>query len=66
AALAFASAALRPGGAMVAKVFMGARFKETVAQFELHFAAVEVVRTRASRPGSSELYVVARKFRARA
>ena len=64
AALAFASAALKPDGAMVAKVFMGARFKETIAEFERHFAAVEVVRTRASRPGSSELYVVARKFRA--
>jgi 23S rRNA (uridine2552-2'-O)-methyltransferase len=65
AALDFARLALRPGGAMVAKLFMGAPFRDSVAAFEREFESVEVVRTRASRPGSSELYVVARKFRGR-
>lgn len=66
AALAFARRALRPGGAMVAKVFMGAEFKPIVAQFERDFDRVEVTRTSATRPGSSELYIVARGFRAAA
>ena len=62
-ALTFATKMLRPGGAMVAKLFMGARFKEIVDSFKQHFGNVEVTRTRASRPGSSELYIVAREFR---
>jgi 23S rRNA (uridine2552-2'-O)-methyltransferase len=63
AALGFARRALRPGGAMVAKVFMGPEFKRIVAQFERAFDRVEVTRTAATRPGSSELYIVARGFR---
>jgi 23S rRNA (uridine2552-2'-O)-methyltransferase len=62
-ALTFATAMLRPGGAMVAKLFMGAQFKQIVDSFKQHFASVEVTRTKASRPGSSELYIVARDFR---
>jgi 23S rRNA U2552 (ribose-2'-O)-methylase RlmE/FtsJ len=42
---------------------MGAQFKDIVDSFKRHFAKVEVTRTRASRPGSSELYLVAREFR---
>jgi len=63
AALAFAIAILAPGGAMVAKFFMGAEFKDVVDSFKRHFVNVEVTRTKASRPGSSELYIVARDFR---
>jgi 23S rRNA (uridine2552-2'-O)-methyltransferase len=63
AALAFAIAILAPGGAMVAKLFMGAEFKQVVDSFKRHFGSVEVTRTKASRPGSSELYIVARDFR---
>jgi 23S rRNA (uridine2552-2'-O)-methyltransferase len=62
-ALNFAIAMLKPGGAMVAKLFMGAQFKDIVDAFTRHFASVEVTRTKASRPGSSELYIVAREFR---
>ncbi len=62
-ALEFAGGVLRPGGAMVAKLFMGALFADTVARFREHFADVQVMRTTASRPGSSELYLVARDFR---
>ena len=62
-ALSFATTMLKPGGAMVAKFFMGAQFKDIVDSFKRNFQNVEVTRTKASRPGSSELYIVARKFR---
>jgi 23S rRNA (uridine2552-2'-O)-methyltransferase len=62
-ALGFATTVLKPGGAMVAKLFMGAEFKEIVDSFKAQFASVEVTRTKASRPGSSELYIVAQGFR---
>jgi 23S rRNA (uridine2552-2'-O)-methyltransferase len=62
-ALSFATTVLKRDGAMVAKLFMGAQFKVIVDSFKQHFANVEVTRTKASRPGSSELYVVAREFR---
>ncbi len=63
AALEFAARALRPGGAMVVKLFMGAEFAGTVESFRERFDDVQVMRTAASRPGSSELYLVARNFR---
>ena len=62
-ALRFAIATLKPGAAMVVKLFMGAEFKDIVDSFKQHFGNVEVTRTKASRPGSSELYIVARGFR---
>lgn len=63
AAIAVASATLKPGGMMIAKMFMSEVFKDIVASFEKHFAAIDVTKVKASRPGSSELYVVARGFR---
>lgn len=63
AALKAAHPALKRGGAMIVKVFMARGFKEILARFESMFANVEVTRARASRPGSSELYVIARDFR---
>ena len=62
-ALNFATTMLKPGAAMVAKLFMGAQFKDIVDSFKRNFQNVEVTRTKASRPGSSELYIVAREFR---
>lgn len=63
AALAIAAATLKPGGAMIAKLFMGGTFKEAMARFEARFGKVEVTRVKATRPGSSELYLIARGFR---
>ncbi len=63
-ALDFAAAILKPGGAMIAKLFMGAEFENLKRSFDRAFDQVEIARTRASRPGSSELYLVARGFRA--
>jgi 23S rRNA (uridine2552-2'-O)-methyltransferase len=60
--LAVARQALRPGGAMVAKVFMSAEFKPIISDFKRQFRKVEVTRTEASRPGSAELYIIARDF----
>lgn len=65
AALELAHVLLKPGGAMIAKVFMGPGFEEIRALFARDFARVEAVRTGASRPGSSELYLVARGFQGR-
>jgi 23S rRNA U2552 (ribose-2'-O)-methylase RlmE/FtsJ len=48
---------------MVVKLFMGGDFDQAVAAFARDFAQVERTRTRASRPGSAELYLVAREFR---
>jgi 23S rRNA (uridine2552-2'-O)-methyltransferase len=63
AAVTVARDVLKPGGAMVAKVFMGGGFETARALFERNFARCELVRTRASRPGSSELYLIARDYR---
>jgi 23S rRNA (uridine2552-2'-O)-methyltransferase len=62
-ALAIAKRFLRPGGAMVAKVFMGTEFQPLLDDFKKSFAKVETTHPKASRPGSSELYLVARGFR---
>jgi 23S rRNA U2552 (ribose-2'-O)-methylase RlmE/FtsJ len=62
-ALEFACVVLKPGGAMIAKVFMGGEFEDLKRKFDRAFDKVEVTHTRASRPGSSELYLVARGYR---
>jgi 23S rRNA (uridine2552-2'-O)-methyltransferase len=62
AAIGVAEHSLRPGGAMVAKLFMGGDFEQSVAEFRRRFRDVQIARTEATRPGSSELYVVARDF----
>jgi 23S rRNA (uridine2552-2'-O)-methyltransferase len=64
AGLAVAHDVLRPGRAMIAKVFMGGGFESARELFAQDFGRREVVHTRASRPGSSELYLVARDFHA--
>lgn len=62
-ALEFAGALLRPGGAMVAKLFMGSEFEDSLGRFREAFADAGLTRTKATRPGSSELYVIARDYR---
>jgi 23S rRNA (uridine2552-2'-O)-methyltransferase len=62
-ALGFARSILKPGGAMVAKLFMGAGFEDALSIFREGFAQVDLTRTKATRPGSSELYVIARGHR---
>ena len=63
AALAIALKTLKPNGTMIAKLFMSGAFKGILARFEKHFATIDVTKVKATRPGSSELYVIARAFR---
>lgn len=63
AALGCARELLKPGGAMIIKLFMGGDFAQATRAFEREFTRVELTRPRASRPGSSELYLIARGFR---
>ncbi len=63
AAADFAAAALRPGGAFVAKVLGGGAEPALVARLNREYARVIHVKPPASRKDSSEKYVVATGFR---
>lgn len=62
-ALDFGRAQLAPGGHLVVKVFQGEGFDEFVKQARKDFSSVAVVKPKASRSRSREVYVVARGFR---
>ena len=64
-ALAFAVKILKPGGNFVIKSFQGEMFKELLDEVRDNFYAVKVYRARASRKGSTEVYIVAKNFRGR-
>jgi len=64
-ALAVAEATLAPGGAFVAKVFMGGDFKELQRELKARFAQVQVVRPQAVRESSYEVYVLGKGYRRR-
>ncbi|MDX1569069.1 MAG: 23S rRNA (uridine(2552)-2'-O)-methyltransferase RlmE [Xanthomonadales bacterium] len=59
-ALDFARQWVRPGGAMLAKVFQGEGFDAFIAQARAQFSAVKTVKPKASRSRSREVYVMAR------
>ena len=61
-ALDLARRVLKPGGSFVCKVFQGAGIDEFVADARTSFERVRVMKPKASRPGSREVYLVARKF----
>jgi 23S rRNA (uridine2552-2'-O)-methyltransferase len=61
-AVQVADAVLRPGGALVIKVFMGAGFDGFVKGLRAGYAEVKVTRPEATRGASREAYVVARGF----
>lgn len=54
---------LRRGGNFVCKLFQGEGSDEFVARARQHFEKVRIVKPKASRPGSSEVYLVARNYR---
>lgn len=62
-ALMFAEEVLAPGGAFVAKVFQGGSEKDVLDTLRRCFKTIRHVKPPASRPGSSENYVVATGFR---
>ena len=63
-ALDFSRSVLRPGGALVMKLFQGAGFQELLADARRQFGQVRIRKPKASRQRSSEAYLVARKPRA--
>jgi 23S rRNA (uridine2552-2'-O)-methyltransferase len=61
-ALDMARRVLKPGGNFVCKVFQGAGFDEFLRDVRNSFKRVKVMKPKASRPGSREVYLVARNF----
>ncbi len=62
-ALDFARQVLRPGGAMVTKIFQGEGFDAFLRELRGGFTRVASRKPRASRPASRELYLVATGFK---
>jgi 23S rRNA (uridine2552-2'-O)-methyltransferase len=58
-ALEFATHWLKPGGALLAKVFQGAGFEEFVRQARSQFTSVKLKKPKASRARSAEIYLLA-------
>ena len=56
--LDFAQQHLKPGGAMVAKVFHGSGYNELVALFKRQFRVVKPIKPKASRDKSAETFLV--------
>ncbi|MDH3620861.1 MAG: 23S rRNA (uridine(2552)-2'-O)-methyltransferase RlmE [Gammaproteobacteria bacterium] len=61
-ALDMARKVLKPGGSFVCKVFQGEGFDEFVRDARNSFKRVRVIKPKASRAGSREVYLVARNF----
>ncbi len=61
-ALDLARRVLKPGGSFVCKVFQGEGIDEFVIDTRKSFERVKVMKPKASRAGSREVYLVARKF----
>ena len=59
-ALEFAGAHLKPGGALVAKVFHGGGYDELVRAFQARFTVVKKIKPKASRSQSAETFLVGR------
>lgn len=61
-ALEFAAEALAPGGDLLMKQFQGEGFEALVKRLRGEFGAVRLVKPRASRSESREIYVLARNY----
>ena len=61
-ALDMAQKVLNPGGSFVCKVFQGEGFDQFVRDARNSFGHVRVIKPKASRAGSREVYLVARNF----
>ena len=61
-ALDMARRVLKPGGDFVCKVFQGEGFDSFVVDARNSFKRVKVMKPKASRPGSREVYLVARDY----
>jgi len=56
-ALDFALEQLKPGGALVVKLFHGSGYDELVRLFQAHFKVVKKIKPKASRPQSAETFL---------
>ena len=54
---------LKPGGNLVCKLFQGEGSDAFIAEARRQFDKVRVMKPEASRPGSREVYLVARNYR---
>ena len=61
-ALDLAKQTLKPDGSFVCKLFQGAGTEAFVAEVRQAFGKVKMVKPKASRAGSSEIYLVARNY----
>lgn len=57
-AVEFAQAHLRPGGALVCKVFHGSGYSQSVERFKAAFRNVKAIKPKASRAKSAETFLV--------
>ena len=62
-ALDLAKRVLKRNGAFLCKLFQGEGADAFIAEAKRHFERVRVMKPKASRPGSSEVYLVARNYR---
>jgi len=64
-ALDFASGHLKPGGALLVKAFQGEGFDQWLRNLRGAFESVLIRKPKASRPRSSEVYLLAQRQRVR-
>jgi len=62
-ALSFAIEVLKPGGNMIMKSFEGEDYPYLLKKMKRQFFSVKSYKAHASRKGSSEIYIIARKFK---
>jgi 23S rRNA (uridine2552-2'-O)-methyltransferase len=61
-AMDFCRQVLRPGGNFVCKLFQGEGIDQFIVATRVAFERVKVMKPKASRPGSREVYLVARNY----
>jgi len=61
-ALAFCGSGLKPGGTLLVKLFQGEGFEAFVREARSQFGKVRLIKPRASRPESREIYLLARNY----
>jgi 23S rRNA (uridine2552-2'-O)-methyltransferase len=61
-ALVFATEVLKPGGAFLIKLFQGEGFQHFVHGVRGRFGTVRLIKPKASRPESREIYLLARNY----
>lgn len=62
-AIEFAQAHMKPSGSVVCKVFHGSGYNAVLDCFKQHFHVVKPIKPKASRPKSSETFLVGRRLK---